>query len=70
MNRSRAKPQALLPMPRKLASTSIHKRPQVLQINASSTEALKLDDNNLEVVKTVTYLGRVINQQGDIKTSI
>ena len=47
---------------------------KILKINASSTEAVKLGDNNLEEVKSFTYLGSVINQQGgtdaDVKTRI
>ena len=47
---------------------------KIQKINASSREAVKLGDNNLEEVKTFTYLGSVINQQGgtdaDVKTRI
>ena len=47
---------------------------KILKINASSREAVKLVDNNLEEVETFTYLGSVINQQGgtdaDVKTRI
>ena len=47
---------------------------KILRINASSREAVKLGDNNLEEVETFTYLGSVINQQGgtdaDVKTRI
>ena len=47
---------------------------KILKINASSREAVKLGDNNLEEVETFTYLGSVINQQGgtdaDVKTRI
>ena len=50
------------------------KKTKVLKINASITEAVKLDDNNLEQVETFTYLGSAINEQGgtdaDIKTRI
>jgi hypothetical protein len=37
---------------------------KILKINTSNTEAVKLGDNNLEEVKSFTYLGSVINQQG------
>ena len=47
---------------------------KILKVNASSTEAVKLGDNNLEEVETFTYLGSVVNQQGgtdaDVKTRI
>jgi hypothetical protein len=47
---------------------------KILKINTSSTEAVKLGDNNLVEVKFFTYLGSVINQQGgtdaDVKTRI
>ena len=47
---------------------------KILKINASSREAVKLGDNNLEEIETFTYLGSVINQQGgtdaDVKTRI
>ena len=47
---------------------------KILKINASSREAVKLGDSNLEEVETFTYLGSVINQQGgtdaDVKTRI
>ena len=47
---------------------------KILKINASSREAVKLGDNNLEEVETFTYLGSVINQQGgtdaDVKPRI
>jgi hypothetical protein len=42
-----------------------HDKTKILKINASSTEAVKLGDNNLEEVKSFTYLGSVINQQGE-----
>ena len=47
---------------------------KIQKINTSSREAVKLGDNNLEEVKTFTYLGSVMNQQGgtdaDVKTRI
>jgi hypothetical protein len=46
----------------------------IMKINTSITEAVKLGDNNLEEVKSFTYLGSVIKQQGgtdaDMKTHI
>jgi hypothetical protein len=47
---------------------------KILKIIASSTEAVKLGDNNLEEIKSFTYLGSVISQQGgtdaNVKTRI
>jgi hypothetical protein len=47
---------------------------KILKINTSSTEDVKLRDNNLKEVKPFTYLGSIINQQGgtdaDMKTRI
>jgi hypothetical protein len=49
------------------SQVSLHIHPEktkILKINTSSTEAVKLWDNNLEEVKSFTYLGSMINQQG------
>ena len=47
---------------------------QVLKVNTTCTEPVKLKMNNLEEVETFTYLGSVIDQQGgtdaDVKTRI
>jgi hypothetical protein len=47
---------------------------KILKINASSTETAKLGDNNLGEVKSLKFLGSMINQQGgtdaDVKTLV
>ena len=47
---------------------------QVLKVNTTSTEPVKLSGNDLEEVETFTYLGSVINQEGgsdaDVKSRI
>jgi hypothetical protein len=46
----------------------IHAKTKVLKINTSST--VTLYGNNLEEVGAFTYLGSVINQQGDTETDV
>ncbi|VDP39462.1 unnamed protein product [Schistosoma margrebowiei] len=57
------------------AGLSIHKRKsKILQYNTACTDPITIDGEDLEDVKTFTYLGRIIDEHGgsdaDVKARI
>ena len=49
-------------------------KPKVVKVNATSTELVTLDGNEIEKVETFSYLGSIIDKQGgtdaDVKARI